>query len=122
MVATENFRIMNNQFIAFLADSVKSVLNLQGVPDANATVTLNELYEAYKNWFKGEGLRGKPVTRSDLRSNLEIIWKQKMADGKWSGIALIQHAPSGGLGNLGNLGNPGAAGMSGNAGGSLLKF
>jgi len=92
---------------------------LQGVPDPTATVTLDALYEAYRNWFKNEGLRGKPVTRTDLRTNLEIIWKQKAIDNKWSGLSIIQPTQPAGFGGFGVPGGPGAMG---NIGGSLLKF
>lgn len=87
--STERFRVSSNFYIQFANEKVRPVINLQGEPDVNAVVTLTELYNAFRNWFKNEQIKTKQPDKYTFKQNFEIITKVKAsADDKWFGYRI----------------------------------
>ncbi len=87
--STEKFRIASNYYIQFTKEKVKPVLNLQGMPDTNAVVTLIDLFNAFRNWFKTEQIKTKMPDKATFKQNIEIIWKEKAdANERWLGYRI----------------------------------
>jgi len=97
--ATENFRVANNYYIHFTRDSVRQVINEEGVVDLSASVTLDELFNVFKSWYKDQQFGNKIPNKTEFKENIEGIWKEKADyDKKWYGIQLISQANT--LGSL----------------------
>ena len=86
--ATENFRVSNNVYIQFTRDCLTSVIDPKTtLPDTSATVELKELFNSFKNWWKGQEFAGKIPTMTEFKENLEITWKTKAdSQNKWYGL------------------------------------
>lgn len=91
--ATENFRVANNFYIHFTRDCIKPVLTPTGEIDRTAFVTLDELFNAFRKWYKDQEFRVKQPNKTEFKENLQIVWKQKAdSENKWYGIRLNTQA------------------------------
>ncbi len=100
--STEQFRIGSNFYMSFVQDRIRQVLTLEGLPDTNAFINLNETYTAFRNWWKSEQNTQKPADKTTFRKNMQIILKTNLdANDKWYGLKLeVPQVSAGGLGSV----------------------
>ena len=87
--ATDAFRISNNRYIHFTRACVKEVLTLDGTPDMNAKVHLDELYSMYNRWYSDQKFKEKIENKSEFKENIEMVWKRKAPEYYWFGIQVV---------------------------------
>lgn len=91
--ATENFRVANNFYIHFTRDCIKAVLDSSGQVDQTAFVTLDDLFNAFRKWYKDQEFKAKQPNKTEFKENLQVVWKQKAdSENKWYGIRLNSQA------------------------------
>lgn len=99
--STERFRIASNYYIQFTKEKVKQVLDLQGMPDQTATVSLMDLFNCFRNWFKLEQIKTKMPDKLTFKQNIELIWKEKAtSDEKWIGYRIEGNEMKATMGSL----------------------
>ncbi len=103
LTATEAFRVSNNKFIHFTRDCIVQVLDINGIPDGNARVSVDEMYNAYRKWYADQQYREKIDNKSAFKENIETTWRIKVdAHNGWAGIRLNSpvQAAAGGFSSL----------------------
>jgi len=87
--ATENFRVQNNFYIHFTRDCLSSVITETGNTDMTAQVSLDELFNTFRQWWKGQELPGRIPNKTDFKGELETTWKVKAdSQNKWYGMRM----------------------------------
>ena len=86
---TEQLRIANNIFIAFLKESISFVVDAAGLPDNSVAVTLSELFSEFRRWFQTKEYGFKIPNQEEFKENVQRVLNKNMnADKKWLGIRL----------------------------------
>lgn len=88
--ATERYRISNNIFIHFTSECVKQVKDLEGNVDYTKSVTLDELYNAFKLWYIAQinQYKRRTPSKTEFKGEIEAIWKITATDGVYKGVEL----------------------------------
>jgi phage/plasmid-associated DNA primase len=84
---TEAYWRENDVYAQFAADCITEVIR-DGVRDNSARVSLNQVYDEFKNWYKNSFPALKIPTRPVVKSELVSRWG-KLAGKYWFGIKII---------------------------------
>jgi P4 family phage/plasmid primase-like protien len=85
--ATEHFRVSNNKFIQFSTSGIVPALNEFGQVDMTVAMSLDELYDRYKRWYKSQEYKERIEPKSNFKELVESVWRQKAdGDDRWYGV------------------------------------
>lgn len=85
---TEAYWRDNDVYAQFVADCVEDILTTDGKRDATSRVTLSELYNEFKTWYKDSFPGNKVPDRSTVRSEFSGRWG-RMVGNSWHGFRMI---------------------------------
>lgn len=89
--ATEAFRVSNNVYIHFAKECTTEVVMPNGEVDVSAFVVLDDLFAAFRRWYRDQQFSARQPTKSEFKDNMQIVWRQKLdADNRWYGRRLNQ--------------------------------
>jgi phage/plasmid-associated DNA primase len=86
---TENYWKENDVYSQFTADMIQEVFTLSGDRDPSARLTLTEIYNEYKVWYRQNFPSTKIPERQVVKSELTSKWG-KMVGNSWYGIRLLE--------------------------------
>lgn len=97
---TESYWRDNDIYAQFAADTIQEVYNPEtGQRDANARVTLTDVYKQFKLWYRDAFPGVKVPERSAVKAELSSRWG-RIVNGCWVGISIIQSGQTGDLNTL----------------------
>lgn len=80
-IATEKYKMANDMFTLFTNENI--------VKEARASVSVSDVYETFKSWFRNGYPNQQIIQRSDLQEALTKSWKCEPENGlKWHGYRL----------------------------------
>jgi phage/plasmid-associated DNA primase len=85
---TEDYWKDNDLYAQFIADNVREVLNGDGEPDKGARVTLTQIHNEFKTWFRDSFPGVRVPDRPEVRAQLITRWG-KLVGNYWYGIRLL---------------------------------
>ena len=78
--ALVDYQKKNDHYMAFVDEML--------VVDAEATISLNDFYAAFKTWYHENHTGQKPIPKSELREDMEKKWGELGRGTAWSGRRL----------------------------------
>lgn len=87
---TEAYWANCNVWLQFSADNVERATNAAGEVDMAAVVSVADVFEAYKNWFRSSFPGGKPTSKQEFNRELTALWGPPDRANFWHGIRLRQ--------------------------------
>lgn len=98
--STNTYWRENDMYAQFASDTIQEVFLPDGSRDANARVTLQDIYNEFKAWYKDTFPGSKIPDRAAVKTELSSRWGRMYGNG-WNGIRIIANDTGAGGNMLG---------------------